>query len=288
MTQEKSGEQKSAPDQVPWIISRTEEGFQVFSSADPKKVYTVSGIPEAPRCTCPDYQMGLGDPNWRCPHTLAVLSQWERHHGQPEPTDPYAVEERLAIQEEGSLTEEEYVMNQQNGGPQMLIKRSVSPDRRIDSLSVEFSCAVNELPIEVIQENARNARRLQEEIVGEFLSTNRREQTPLAANGNAASQPVAARLMDVGGVDTRWGRRLFVNVEANGQTFKFFGTQKQLTDTITAIGFPDYAARVAEGATLNLPCQITTKPSDDGQYINVEKVFPIDMPTAQAQGGGYL
>ncbi len=43
-----------------------------------------------------------------------------------------------------------------------------------------------------------------------------------------------------------------------------------------AAGFPDVASQVAEGLEIRLPCRVTTKPSDDGRYVNVERVLPAE------------
>ena len=51
----------------------------------------------------------------------------------------------------------------------MLLKRSVSPDGRIDSFSVEFSMPVSDIPDGEIKTKAQNVLQLQIEIVGAFL-----------------------------------------------------------------------------------------------------------------------
>jgi len=58
-----------------WVISRTDEGFRVYSPADPAKSYIVGGGPDDSTCTCPDFQYHEGDPHWRCKHIQAVLDQ---------------------------------------------------------------------------------------------------------------------------------------------------------------------------------------------------------------------
>src|SRR3974377_786154 len=55
---------------------------------------------------------------------------------------------------------------------QMLIKRSVSPDKRIDSLSVEFSTAIDWNAEEDIKQQAQRALTLENEIVKSFFQTN--------------------------------------------------------------------------------------------------------------------
>jgi len=60
----------------------------------------------------------------------------------------------------------------------------------------------------------------------------------------------------------------------NGQVLKFFGNEKQLADAVTSGGHPDAAGRLVDGCALNLPCRVATKPSLDGRYINIERVYP--------------
>jgi hypothetical protein len=82
-------------------------------------------------------------------------------------------------------------------------------------------------------------------------------------------------------MDGRWGRRLFINVQVNGHTAKLFGTRKQLGEALTAAGYANLAANVAEGMQLNLPCRAITKPTEDGRFLNIEKLFPATVPPQQ-------
>src|SRR5437867_3455415 len=68
-----------------------------------------------------------------------------------------------------------------NGSAQMLIKRSVSPDGRIDSVSVEFSMPVAEISNGEIKDKALKILQLQKEVVGAFLKLN--GQKAPASNG---------------------------------------------------------------------------------------------------------
>src|SRR2546428_686009 len=148
-----------------WVIARTEEGFRVYAPADPTKSYTVGGGPDDPTCTCPEFQHHEGDPRWRCKHIQAVLQQLGIN------PDTYDHEERQAIQNEKLPA-----APPKNGGAQMLLKRSVSPDGRIDSLSVEFFCGVGEIPAVEIKALARDTLELQSEIVQSFLAANGKEK----------------------------------------------------------------------------------------------------------------
>src|SRR5207249_2496310 len=71
-----------------------------------------------------------------------------------------------------------------NGSAQMLIKRSVSPDGRIDSVSVEFSMRVSDISNGEIKDKALKTLQLQKEIVGAFLELNGQK-----APANAAPTP---------------------------------------------------------------------------------------------------
>src|SRR5439155_2927304 len=59
-----------------------------------------------------------------------------------------------------------------NGSAQMQIKRSVSPDGRIDSVSVEFSMPVSDISNGEIKDKALKTLQLQKELVGAFLKLN--------------------------------------------------------------------------------------------------------------------
>jgi hypothetical protein len=110
------------------IVSEVEEGFRVYSPNAPRRAYLVSRDPAAPTCTCPDFGHHAQDPEWRCKHILAVYDDLGAS----------------ASGSEGRAECPPSVGGHGNGGDtSMLIKRSVSPDGRIDALSVEFSCPVD-------------------------------------------------------------------------------------------------------------------------------------------------
>ena len=266
-----------------YVIAETQGGFRVYAPSDPKRAYLVTGSAEEPACTCPDFKLHAADPTWRCKHILAVLGQYQEGMR----ADESAVEERRAIQEESRAPRKKRAP----AGPPsenvglMLIKRSVSPDRRIDSLSVEFSTPTDSVPDDMIRTRADELMKLQSSIVEGFLR--RHEPTPVRparSNGQAAqpSQPAAtagspavpAQLREVAGMDGKWGRRLFINVEVNGKTLKIFGNREQLAATVAAAGFA--GVEIEEGTDLNLPCRVTTKPSPDGKYTNVDRVLPAN------------
>lgn len=281
MTQQELEKRKERAERETFVISRTDEGFRVYSPANPTKSYMVSGSAEALTCTCPDFQYHASDPQWQCKHILAVLNQRNKGNKQPAETDPYEVEERLAIRKEGRRAGKTEAQAPKDGVSQMLIKRSVSPDGRIDSLSVEFSSPVEKIPVKEIKSRALKTLKLQSEIVESFLGANSRENASPKGKEEDADGAAPAEMLNVGGMDGKWGRRLFINVKANGQTSKLFGTRKQLAASLAAAGFPKVAEQIAEGMQLNLPCRVVTKPSEDGRFLNIERVLPFEAPSRQ-------
>lgn len=263
----------------PLVITAIDGGFRVHSPTGQSRPYMVSGTPESPACSCPDFQTHPSDPEWRCKHILAALSRSGGDARSPSPSaDSYEREERRAIQEEAGAP-----APPANDASHMLIKRSVSPDGRIDSMSIEFSCPV-EIPETEIEARAAKFIALQDQIADRFLngdgSERREPPSPPAPNGES----VAAELLDVGGMDTQWGRRLFLRVRVNGDVLLRFGSQSQLSDCISEAGFPELAGQLAEGLELNQPCRVTTKLSNDGRYVNVDQLLPAAAAAARSMG----
>ncbi len=269
------------------VISEIEEGFRVFSPANPANIYVVAGTPDNPTCTCPDFEVHRADPDWRCKHILAVMPQakvapvWRTRSGNgADGPDTYEAEERAAIQaESGGPTRRRRTVGRPGNGPAaILVKRSVSPDGRIDSLSVEFSSPVDNVPPGEIQALAGRFLGIQAGIIERFRngSSGTTPETPQAPRPEPVPESaVPAKLLDVGGMNGKWGRRLFVNVETDGRTLKLFGSKKQLGEHVTAAGFPQMTEQLEEGTRLDLPCRVTTKPTDDGKYLNIENVYPV-------------
>lgn len=285
MTQQQLEKRKDRAENEVFVLSQTEDGYRVYNPAFPSKSYIVSGSPESPACTCPDFESHQNDPQWRCKHILAVLDHVHKSGSCAPHAATAADEERTAIQEEAnSQSKPAPHPTVGNGAPQMLLKRSVSPDGRIDSLSIEFSWPVDGSPREEIKERAEKILDLQSEVIETFLNRNPNGKTDKAP-GNGNNGAVPAQMLEIAGMNGKWGRRLFITFQANGDTLKLFGNKKELADAITTAGFSNFAANIAEGVRLNLPCLVTTKPSGDGRYTNIEKVLPVPMPQAQPQRG---
>jgi hypothetical protein len=261
----------------PLVICRTEEGFRVYAASDPTRSYVVSGSSEAPSCTCPDFQHHEGNAEWYCKHILAVLNQVRGQSAHPCDSDNDELEEQLAIQQEGSLSEEETNEPETSDRPtHMFIKRSVSPDGRIDSLSVEFSCPVEKLPVKEIKSKAVTTLRIQSEIVASFLEQNGNGNSHPTVQKQDGDGTASATMLSIAGQDGKWGRRLYLSLRSNGYVLKLFGSRKQLQERLTAAGFTKLADELYEGMQLNVPCRIVTQPSEDGRWLNVEQILPAN------------
>lgn len=273
-TQEKKG------NEAMFVISRTEEGFRVYSPLQPAQSYTVSGSAESPLCTCVEFQNHIGDLHWRCIHIEAVLHQLKK---QPEP-EPSPAQGKPEHSPEPSRNGKRNGKAKGSPDAQMILKRSVSPDGRIDSLSVEFLCPVGKATEEEIKAKALSTMQLQNAIVGEFLNGNGKGPTPSPqppAVQKVAEYPVPARLISIGGMNGQYGRSLFITIQANGQTLRLFGGYKRLRAALTDAGYGNFSARIEEGLLLNLPCRVVTKPNGNGRYPAIAQVLPADEPAAQ-------
>jgi hypothetical protein len=259
------------------IVSRTEDGYRAYSASQPNRQYLVSGSLDDPACTCDAFAEDR-----TCEHVRAVLQQFGAD-------DRVEREERQAIQAEGQPppTPPPKKRRRSNGAPaMMLLKRSVSPDGRIDSLSVELSCPIEQRSNADIKSRANNMLQLQSEIAKGFLNTNGKaksngQQNGRHGSGNSNAQAIPAKMVSIGA--TRNGK-FFISFQANGQGAKFFGNTKQLAQAIAGAGFNYSEDDIAEGIYLNLPCRVITKPSHDGRYVNVDRVLP-SLHQAQSRRG---
>jgi len=111
-----------------------------------------------------------------------------------------------------------------NGSAQMLIKRSISPDGRIDSVSVEFSMPVSDVSNGEIKDKALKTLQLQKGNCEHVPEAQRREGTGQRRSNSRAratgepeqrgGKPVFARTIDIGKINGKWGERLCINVPA--------------------------------------------------------------------------
>jgi hypothetical protein len=280
MTATELGKRKQRAAQEVLVISETREGYRVYAPTNPRRTYLVSGLPEHLTCTCPDFQNHTEDREWQCKHVLAVR---ERMLGNGQSDAPAGGD---GAERNGGEPQAAAASTPATG--QMFLKRSVSPDGRIDALSVGFSWPMDDLAVRTIGTRIDRSLDLQKLVVEKFLGRERKpeektqprptERAPQERNPEAQvkSPAVPARLLTVGGMDGKWGRRLFLNVQVNGKTLRLFGTEKRLGDALTGAGFVNLVKDIAEGLELNVPCRVTTIPSADGRYENIDQVFPAE------------
>lgn len=271
MSQQQLETRKDSVEGENLVISlRDEGGFRVFSPAHPTRIFTVTGDTGGVTCTCPDFQLHRADPEWQCNHILAVKNLTSGNESDLAKTQE--VSEKHAASPQGTSDDSDI------GNPaRLLIKRSVSTDGRIDSLSLEVSYPIENDTANEIKEGTQKVLSILSDIIEEFKAENGKTPEQRNAPQNNGNGSVAAQMMSVGGMKGKWGgRRLFLNFDVNGQTVKLFGSRNELAQYIVYAGFPNLAERIAEGTMLNLPCKVITKPSPDGKYLNIEKVFPID------------
>ena len=248
------------------IISLNEAGnFRVYSPANPTRSYTVSGTPDGPKCTCPDFEEHKNDPEWKCQHMVAVLNLLNK-----------SSEPATSTEKEPQPTKEENV-DGRISGLHMEIKRSISLDGKINSLSIKALYPVESNSPDDIKEDTERLLGVVSEIVENFKGENEGSSAHRTPQQNSGNGSVPAQMQSVGGMKGTWGgRRLFLNFDVNGQTLKLFGSRNELAKYISYAGFPDLSERIGEGTILNLPCRVVTKPSADGKYVNIERVYPIE------------
>lgn len=271
MNQQELDKRRCRAENETLVIAQADEGYKVYSATMPSRWYQVTGTLEAPACSCPDFQTHHIDPEWRCKHILAVFNR----NGKP-PHSP------------GAIATAAPALPPSNGRTHMFLKRSVSPDGRIDSLSVEFSCPADDPERGDITARAAELISIQDEIVTEFLGPENGQQgasasapvsmvpppAPVSTAAPVNGQAVPAILLSIDGVNGRSGRRLCLTFNVSGRTARMFGDVNQLANAIGAAGYPNRANPVVEGVRLEVPCRVVAQPARDPRYVDIVQVLP--------------
>jgi hypothetical protein len=161
MTQEQLSRRNERAENERFIISRNEEGnFKVYSPAYPTKAYIVGGTEEGSKCTCPDFEGHKNDPEWKCNHILAVMNLLNKSN------------EPAAGQNKVPQTMKEETTAEAIRGLEMNIKRSVSRDDEIISLSITLSYPVEGRSSAKLKENAKKLIGVLSEITEQFKQEN--------------------------------------------------------------------------------------------------------------------
>lgn len=276
MTDQPRNESGNGRDKKAWIVARTGDGFKVYApGGSPADVHRVRLEGSKSTCTCREYNAPGRGERVPCIHISVVLAAQGGKLAQFA-LPPVAISPATAAPEAGA-SERRVSVSSDDAEKHMLLKRSVSPDGRIDSLSVEFSLPVAKLSTSDIKASASKALALQTEIVESFLGKKG------DANGHAPEKApredppngtLYAEIKDVRAMDTKWGRRLYLAFFVNGEHLRLFGSHKRLGEILTFAGFPEYSHQIAEGLELHLPCRVIVEPSPDGRFMNVRRVFP--------------
>lgn len=258
-----------------FIVAKTDEGYRVCSPMNPATQYVVKDTGDDMICTCPEFAANSQNPDWCCGHIRAVHKFMDGQNGRSNATSPATAHGNGASSAKGTP---EPNKTSRASHASMCIKRSVSPDGHVDSLSVEFSLPVGKLSSDEIKQHADRALKLQSEITHQFLGTQSATRPAQSNSGsqrngrNGRANGVPAQLMNIEAMDTRKGRSLFINVFVERQVAKLFGDEQKLAEALMAAGYGDQAEQIEEGMELNLPCRAITQ--RNGRYLNIERLLP--------------
>lgn len=238
-----------------WLVSKTETGYLVLAPDRSGEPYLVTGDSEAAHCSCPGLKMERRkNPDAECEHIRAVhralrdnAAFEERGNGYAPPTD-------------GGRRDEPPV------SVLMSVKRSVSVDGRIDSLSVEFSLPV-EGPPEEAAHMAGELMELQAEVVAQFLA-----RTPPRTREHGDGS-VPAMLTHIGEAQTRWGWRKYLNFRVDHRDYRLYGKPEKLGAILASIGLSPQVLGEERSPRFDKPCRVVLTPSANGRFTNVERVF---------------
>ncbi len=273
------------------VGQKTEHGIVVHSPSNPAVTYLVTGTKERPHCTCGAFQALKHQPQFRCDHIKAVETQL--------PLEADLEAEHFNADE----YQEEPEPAPQATPPMLTLKRSISPDGRIDSLSVEIAYPLASKNTETILSDAKHVLSLQNAIADDFRRenpapqrgnghqqngngqySNGNDHNNYHPNGNshngsgahhsAPDASVPAHLLDVGGMNTRYGFKHFITVQVGDQRLKMFGAKAKLGEYISAAGYPERGQYLENGTRLDLPCRVVLQQAGGNKYPTITQVLP--------------
>ena len=252
-----------------FVIAREGDEFRMYAPGNPAEVSTVRISDKDTVCTCTEFIEKGGNPEFRCKHILAVQ---KIPQVQPIPS---------AIKAPSHAPGPQTRVSSGNGARQMLLKRSISPDGRIDSLSVEFSLPMGSANDEETVERANAALAIGSVIIAGFLGKESngngketKEEKPIQPSVRQNVQPKPARIIAYGVMPTKWGTSPFLTFEVDGSKLRFFGTRRRIGEILSYAGYPALSQELDGPAELNLDCRVTVRPSENGRYTNVHRVYP--------------
>ncbi|MBK6795252.1 MAG: hypothetical protein IPG76_00205 [Acidobacteria bacterium] len=155
----------------------------------------------------------------------------------------------------------------------MCLKRSLSPDGGIDSVSIEIDLSIGGLSAQEIKARGLKALELETEITEEYLAglppAAKTKTQNSFAEGNGLAVP--AKLVDIGKTNNNCH---FINVKLGEKTARLFGSRKQLVIMLAKAGQDLTPEAISEGLRLDFACRAITRPSSDGKYLNVVELLP--------------
>jgi len=265
-----------------FVIAKIAEGFRVYPVSDRRAGHVVSS--DGSQCSCGKSAGSSNGTPARCRH-VEVVEACGRRAESAAALGGVAEQgrEKTGKRPEGQPAKE---ANMAGNGSGVVIKRSVSPDGRIDSLSVEVGFPVENLQANEIKTRAENALRLQGEIVDGFLGKARSgngSPAPEGPRGNGVGDgSIAAEIVRVGGMPGKWGRRLFLTVKTEDRMLRLYGNRKELAGHLHGAGYTESESGIVEGLELSLPCRIMTKLN--GNFLNIDRVLPAADNGARGNG----
>lgn len=262
-------------EESPLVMRRIDEGILVYPADRPEERHLVSGFPEAPKCDC---EAARGKRKATCVHIAAVaraFREGDLHLPDDDPEPPAAAP---------GAAKPKVAEADSPPPPQMLLKRSGSPDGRIDSLSVEFTLPVEGLTVSRVRDRAKEIVALQGDILRNFLenghangfghrkSDEPQRESPTAQHADDRTS-TPARISRVEFRQTRWGASLCLVFEVEGgDTVRLFGNRRKLVEALADAGHRESPDSLRDGVRLDLPCRVVLR--REGKYDRIQEVLP--------------
>lgn len=162
----------------------------------------------------------------------------------------------------------------------MRVKRSLSADGHLDSVSVAIDLSIDGLTAQQIKAKGLKALWLESELAQEYLAgsgplaTFSKVEAKAEAKTEVADEEkfaAPARLLDVGKTKNN---TYFINVKVGGKRARLFGTARQLVTQLAGIGQDLTPEAISDGLQLDYACRAVTELGGDGRYLNVVKLLP--------------
>jgi hypothetical protein len=236
-------------------IETTIAGYQVSdpSARTSPQVVTIQGNQFV--CDCVDF-----DEDSNCNHIRAVLSH-------------------LCTQTKKAFNESADNRQLTDASPAtMTLRRSISPDGKIDSLAIEFSSPVDRSSCADITARALSMLKLQSVVANEFLMSKHAGRAIENNNGHSSQVLMAnARMIRIGEVPTKRDRSLFLEFHLRDQGARLFGTSEELAQAVADAVYSSSPDDICDGLNLDVACQVLVKPSRNPLYTEILRVLPVDF-----------